>query len=64
MDPLPRFCANFWIELESDPQFITYGVTMHASLAAAEEMARENIEVEVIDLRSIQPWDEGKLTSR
>ncbi len=42
-----------------DVTIITYGATVHASLAAAEEMARENIEVEVIDLRSIQPWDEA-----
>lgn len=42
-----------------DVTIVTYGATVQTSLAAAEEMARENIEVEVIDLRSIQPWDEA-----
>lgn len=42
-----------------DVTIITYGATVHTSLAAAEELARQNIDVEVIDLRSIQPWDEA-----
>jgi pyruvate dehydrogenase E1 component beta subunit len=41
-----------------DVTIVTYGATVHTALAAAQELARENIEVEVIDLRSIQPWDE------
>jgi pyruvate dehydrogenase E1 component beta subunit len=40
-----------------DATIITYGGTVATSLAAAEELAREGIEVEVIDLRSLQPWD-------
>lgn len=40
-----------------DVSIVTYGSTVHAALAAAEELARDNIEAEVIDLRSIQPWD-------
>jgi pyruvate dehydrogenase E1 component beta subunit len=40
-----------------DATIITYGSTVATSLAAAEELAREGIEVEVIDLRSLQPWD-------
>lgn len=42
-----------------DVTIVTYGATVHAALAAAEELARDNIEAEVIDLRSIQPWDEA-----
>lgn len=40
-----------------DVTIVTYGSTVATSLAAAEELAREGIEVEVIDLRSLQPWD-------
>jgi pyruvate/2-oxoglutarate/acetoin dehydrogenase E1 component len=42
-----------------DVTIVTYGATVHTSLAAAEELASQGIEVEVIDLRSIQPWDEA-----
>ena len=43
----------------SDVTVVTYGATTHAALAAAESLAVENIQVEVIDLRSIQPWDQA-----
>lgn len=36
---------------------ITYGNTVHFSLEAAEELAKEGIEVEVLDLRSLSPLD-------
>ncbi len=36
---------------------ITYGNTVHFSLEAAEELAKEGIEVEVLDLRSLNPLD-------
>lgn len=42
-----------------DVTIVTYGSTVHTALAAASELASENIEAEVIDLRSIQPWDEA-----
>lgn len=42
-----------------DVTIVTYGATVHTALAAAQELARENIEVEIIDLRSVQPWDEA-----
>ncbi len=41
-----------------DVTIVTYGNTVHASLQAAAQLAAENIEAEVIDLRSLQPWDE------
>ncbi|MVW70970.1 alpha-ketoacid dehydrogenase subunit beta [Bordetella sp. 15P40C-2] len=44
-----------------DVTLVTYGATVHTSLQAAEQLARENIEVEVIDLRSIQPWDQASV---
>jgi acetoin:2,6-dichlorophenolindophenol oxidoreductase subunit beta len=36
---------------------ITYSMMVHRALQAAEQLAREGIEVEVIDLRSILPMD-------
>jgi 2-oxoisovalerate dehydrogenase E1 component len=36
---------------------ITFGNTVHFSLEAAEELAKEGIEVEVLDLRSLNPLD-------
>lgn len=42
-----------------DVTIVTYGAAVHVALAAAQELAGRNIEAEVIDLRSIQPWDEA-----
>lgn len=42
-----------------DVTIVTYGATVHASLKAAATLAAEGIEVEVIDLRTVQPWDEA-----
>jgi 2-oxoisovalerate dehydrogenase E1 component beta subunit len=36
---------------------ITYGAMVHQALEAAEALAAENVSVEVVDLRSILPWD-------
>ncbi len=41
----------------NDITIVSYGTTVHLSLFAAEELAKEGISVEVIDLRSISPWD-------
>jgi pyruvate/2-oxoglutarate/acetoin dehydrogenase E1 component len=42
-----------------DVTIVTYGATVHTAMAAAEELSTRQIEVEIIDLRSIQPWDEA-----
>ncbi|WP_027283198.1 alpha-ketoacid dehydrogenase subunit beta [Rubritepida flocculans] len=42
-----------------DATILCYGAALHWSLAAAEELAREGVEAEVLDLRSLQPWDEA-----
>jgi 2-oxoisovalerate dehydrogenase E1 component beta subunit len=43
---------------------VSYGLYVHQALEAAERLAAENIDVEVIDLRSIRPMDrETILTS-
>ncbi|MCK6439638.1 MAG: alpha-ketoacid dehydrogenase subunit beta [Planctomycetes bacterium] len=36
---------------------ITYGIMVHYSVEAAETLAKEGVEVEVIDLRSLRPFD-------
>lgn len=42
-----------------DVTIVAYGAAVQWALAAAESLAAENIEAEVIDLLSIQPWDEA-----
>ncbi len=41
----------------TDLSIITYGNTVHFSLEAAELLAKEGFEVEVLDLRSLNPLD-------
>jgi pyruvate/2-oxoglutarate/acetoin dehydrogenase E1 component len=41
----------------SDISIITYGWQVHEALGAAAELAKENISVEVLDLRSLLPLD-------
>ena len=36
---------------------VTFGIMVHYALKAAEELARDGIEVEVLDLRSLRPYD-------
>jgi acetoin:2,6-dichlorophenolindophenol oxidoreductase subunit beta len=42
----------------SDVTLVTYGATVWTALDAARKAEAEGISVEVLDLRSIQPWDE------
>jgi 2-oxoisovalerate dehydrogenase E1 component beta subunit len=47
-----------------DISVITYGAMVQESLTAAEELAKEGVDVEVVDLRSLKPLDrETVLTS-
>ncbi|PLC52268.1 alpha-ketoacid dehydrogenase subunit beta [Pollutimonas nitritireducens] len=41
----------------TDVTLVTYGATVHLALEAAQQLEGENIRVEVLDLRSLQPWD-------
>ena len=43
----------------SDISIITYGRTVLDAVAVAEELAKEGISVEVVDLRTIAPYDEA-----
>jgi acetoin:2,6-dichlorophenolindophenol oxidoreductase subunit beta len=40
-----------------DLTIVSWSATVHVSMAASEALAREDIEVEVVDLRSLWPWD-------
>src|SRR5699024_10776229 len=40
-----------------DVTLIAYGAMVHASLKAAEELAKDGVEAEVIDLRTVSPID-------
>jgi 2-oxoisovalerate dehydrogenase E1 component len=40
-----------------DITVVTYGTAVHLSMIAAEDLEKQGISVEVIDLRSLAPWD-------
>nr|MDA8249052.1 alpha-ketoacid dehydrogenase subunit beta [Rhodospirillales bacterium] len=42
-----------------DLTIVSYGAAVHTCTNAAGALAGEGIEAEVIDLRSLQPWDEA-----
>ncbi len=42
----------------SDVSLITYGLSLHKALEAAEKLADEGVDVEVIDLRVLRPLDD------
>ena len=46
-----------------DVTVVTYGASVYEAEAAAATLAAEGVEVEVIDLRSLQPWDEAAVLS-
>lgn len=47
----------------ADVSVVTYGAAVGTVLKAAEIMASENVDVEVVDLQSIQPWDQDGVLS-
>jgi 2-oxoisovalerate dehydrogenase E1 component len=46
-----------------DLTIVTWGATVHLSLLAAEQLAASGCDVEVIDLRTIVPWDQELVAS-
>lgn len=45
----------------TDLTIASYGTTVHWALRAASKLADENVSVEVIDLRSLAPWDKDRV---
>lgn len=45
----------------TDATVVAWGTMVHKALAAADRSAAEGVEVEVIDLRSIIPWDRERV---
>jgi pyruvate dehydrogenase E1 component beta subunit len=46
-----------------DVTIVSYGAAVHTALKAAEELRGEGAEAEVIDLQSLQPWDEAAVSA-
>jgi pyruvate dehydrogenase E1 component beta subunit len=45
----------------SDVSVITYGASLWKALSAAETLAEENIEAEIVDLRTLRPLDDATI---
>lgn len=43
----------------TDVTLVTYGICVHRALEAAERLEKEGLHIEVIDLRSIKPFDKA-----
>ena len=62
-DPMPPpgwtvpFGAGTVLRSGSALTVVTWGATVYLALAAAEQLAGEGLELEVLDLRSLAPWD-------
>ena len=60
-NPGPNFMIPFGkartVRAGSSLTVVTYGATVQRALAAATQAADEGIDVEVIDLRTLSPWD-------
>ncbi len=62
-DPFPRqgwvlpFGRATVVRPGRDLSIVTWGATVQKSLAAAEQLAGDRASVEVVDLRTIAPWD-------
>ncbi|MEX0686126.1 MAG: dehydrogenase E1 component subunit alpha/beta [Balneolales bacterium] len=61
----PEPDSDYYIELKKgtiakegkDLTIVTYGAMVHKALTAAKDFAKDNIEIEIIDLRSLVPLD-------
>jgi pyruvate/2-oxoglutarate/acetoin dehydrogenase E1 component len=51
------------VRLGEDVTVVSYGATVNIALEAAEQFALQGVSVEVIDLQTLQPWDEKTVLS-
>ncbi|MDA8280710.1 MAG: thiamine pyrophosphate-dependent enzyme, partial [Actinomycetota bacterium] len=64
-DPMPAegwslpFGQGSVVRPGTDLTIVTWGATVRLSLAAAARLANEGAEVEIIDLRTLVPWDQA-----
>jgi len=60
-NPGPNFMIPFGkakiVREGADIMLVTYGATVQRALTAANAVADEGISVEVVDLRTLSPWD-------